>query len=1168
MPYEKHMRILSFAFIFLITLTFQLAFGQSIKTGAEAQNQIHGAELIRTHPNSQIPSFVRYHSSKRPRSSEFLSQLQAQLKLDSKMQMILIQQQEDHLGFTHYKYQQQFNQIPVEFTSWSVHVRNGLVESQSGFIHTSIPAGAPTPQITTGQAIQYAVNHIGAQVYKWEIASEEAHIKHEQNNPEATYYPQPELVYVPGGSDFSSDQYHLAYKMNIYAHSPLSRQIIYVNASNGNIERTIEQIHHSDVPGTAITAYSGIRTIIADSTGPGNFRLREYSRGNGVETFNMQQGTTHSNAVDFTDADNYWNNVNPQFDQYATDAHWGAEMTYDYFLVEHNRNSIDNMGFTLKSYVHFDNGYNNAFWDGQRMTYGDGNGAPLTSIDIAGHEITHGLTSNTADLIYSQESGALNESFSDIFAVTIEKYGRPNNWNWLLGEDLGSPLRSLSNPNSVGDPDTYFGNNWASLTGGDNGGVHTNSSVQNYWFHLLSDGGAGTNDNGDAYNITGIGIEDAADVAFRNLTIYLTPSSNFADARFFAIQSAIDLFGACTPNVGTVTDAWYAVGVGQPYVPYTLASFSVGQNTSCTAPFTVNFQNNSINGQTYTWNFGDGNTSTQANPTHTYTSMGSYQVTLNADGGACGVDDTIQPGFIVISDTLPCIVSLPAQGIATTQTSCTGIVYDDGGPQANYSANSNSRITISPAGAQSVTITFPHFDIEPGQGNSCNFDYIRIYDGPNVSSPVIDTYCNNNIPSTVTSTTGSVTVEFYSDGGLELSGFEMHWQCNLPNTPPKPNFANNIDSTCSGDIVFTDLSSNNPTSWLWDFGDGQTSTAQNPTHHYANSGTYSVSLTATNAFGNQQVTKSNLVTITYVGMPTATSTTVCPGNSDTLIATSNGLSRWFDDQYDLNPVFVGDTFITPALSSTTSFYLEQETQSPSQFLGPVDNSIGPGGNFNGDQSLVFDVQQAIILESVEVYAAGGGIRNIELRDAAGTVIDTANVFVGSGQQTVNLNFEILPGTGYQLGVAVGSQPALYRNNTGASFPYTIANMAAITGSTASAGYYYFFYNWKIKELTCLSPRIAVDALVDICASVNENDLANNISIYPNPTQSEFNIVIPSNLLDTGLKATIINSLGQVVTTTPLQTEKTLIHTSSWAKGIYLIQIPLNGQVTTYRLIVD
>jgi len=131
----------------------------------------------------------------------------------------------------------------------------------------------------------------------------------------------------------------------------------------------------------------------------------------------------------------------------------------------------------------------------------------------------------------------------------------------LVGEDIGVTLRSMSNPKAYGDPDTYLGTNWATGTG-DNGGVHTNSGVQNFWYYLLANGGSGTNDNGDSYNITPLGIFDAGAVAFRNNTVYLWSNSQYADARFYAIQSAIDLFGACSPEVVTTTDAWYAVGVG------------------------------------------------------------------------------------------------------------------------------------------------------------------------------------------------------------------------------------------------------------------------------------------------------------------------------------------------------------------------------------------------------------------------------------------------------------------------------------------------------------------------------------------------------------------------------------------------------------------------------
>ena len=192
----------------------------------------------------------------------------------------------------------------------------------------------------------------------------------------------------------------------------------------------------------------------------------------------MNQGDVYGNAVDFTDTDNNWNNVNTNLDEYATDAHWGAEMTYDYYLNNHGRNSIDDNGLALKSYIHYQAGPNpffNAFWNGNWMTYGDGNGnnvTPLTSMDIAAHEVTHGLTQHTASLIYQGESGALNESFSDIFGTCIENFARPSNWNWTLGEDIGTIFRSMSNPNTFNDPDTYMGTYWIPTdTVFDNGGV-------------------------------------------------------------------------------------------------------------------------------------------------------------------------------------------------------------------------------------------------------------------------------------------------------------------------------------------------------------------------------------------------------------------------------------------------------------------------------------------------------------------------------------------------------------------------------------------------------------------------------------------------------------------------------------------------------------------------
>jgi hypothetical protein len=363
----------------------------------------------------------------------------------------------------------------------------------------------------------------------------------------------------------------LAYKLDLYAHEPMGRRLYFIDAETGAVLGKREIMHNVNTIGTAVTAYSGTRTIGVDSLSPGSFRLRETTRGLGIQTFNLNKGTSYGSATDFTDADNYWNNVNTAKDQYATDAHWGAEMTYDYFKNTYGRNSINNAGFAIKSYVHYSNNYFNAFWDGSRMTYGDGNSTdnykPLTSLDVCGHEIAHGLTSYTANLNYSYESGALNEGFSDIFGTAIEFFASPSTANWLIGESFYT-IRSMSNPNAYGQPDTYKGTGWATGSS-DNGGVHTNSGVLNFWFYLLSQGGSGTNDKSFAYSVTGIGISKAAAIAYRTLTVYLTSTSQYANARTYSLQAATDLYGASSAEVVQVGNAWDAVGVGTIVPPPT-----------------------------------------------------------------------------------------------------------------------------------------------------------------------------------------------------------------------------------------------------------------------------------------------------------------------------------------------------------------------------------------------------------------------------------------------------------------------------------------------------------------------------------------------------------------------------------------------------------------------
>jgi bacillolysin len=508
--------------------------------------------------------------------------------------------EKDMLGMEHYRYQQTYNGIPVEHAVYVVHVISGKISSQNGSWVKDFPAELKTtPALSKTTALNKAMAFIGAKEYKWQVPAEEAFIKQEQNDRNATFFPKGELVLYSGENEIEPGALRLAYKFDIYAHYPASRQIVFVDAQNGKILGKRELIHTTNATGTAVTAYSGTQTITTDNTGT-TYRLRETGRGNGIQTLNMKTaGTNYASAVDFTDADNNWNNVNTNKDQYATDAHWGAEKTYDYYFTKYNRNSIDNAGFALKNYVHVNlvaQGYPdnvNAFWDGSRMSYGDGNSsyAPLTALDIAGHEITHGLTENTSSLNYSNESGAMNEGFSDIFGTAIEFYARPTRANWTIGEDIGASFRSMSNPNQFSQPDTYQGTYWYTGTA-DNGGVHTNSGVLNFWFYLLSQGGSGTNDKGTAYSVTGLGIDKAAAIAFRTNTVYLVSTSNYAAARTYAIKSAEDLYGVGSNEANQTSCAWAAVGVGTCGVtstcnaPTGLASSAI-TNTSATVSWTA-----------------------------------------------------------------------------------------------------------------------------------------------------------------------------------------------------------------------------------------------------------------------------------------------------------------------------------------------------------------------------------------------------------------------------------------------------------------------------------------------------------------------------------------------------------------------------------------------------
>ncbi len=296
-----------------------------------------------------------------------------------------------------------------------------------------------------------------------------------------------------------------------------------------------------------------------------------------------------------------------------------------------------------------------------------------------------------------------------------------------------------------------------------------------------------------------------------------------------------------------------------------------------------------------------------------------------------------------------------------------------------------------------------------------------------------------------------------------------------PPSTPTANFEADPLTSCSGDIDFTDLSTGAATAWAWDFGDGNSSTTQNPSHTYANAGTYDVTLIASNTNGADTLTKTSYITITAGSSapPVVTNDFFCPPGSATLTATGTGNLNWYDTTGTL--VFTGPSFTTPTLTTTTTYFVENENLATTYNVGPTDNSIGGGGYFDFAQSLVFDVFQDFVLKSVWVDAGSNGNRDVEIRDAtSGALLSTTTVFIPAGQSRVNLNIFLSPGS-YTIG---GDNMDLFRNNNGPyAYPFTVPNVVEITGSTANnpVNFYYFFYDWEVETLACTSSQVPVTA---------------------------------------------------------------------------------------------
>ncbi|PWS41542.1 peptidase M4 family protein [Streptomyces sp. ZEA17I] len=318
--------------------------------------------------------------------------------------------------------------------------------------------------------------------------------------------------------------------------------------------------------------YSGEVEITTTRTDAG-FELTDGERG-GHKTYDLDQGSSGTGALVTDDDDTWGDGTAGNRQTAAVDAHYGAAKTWDFYKSALGRDGIRGDGQAAYSRVHYGKAYVNAFWDDSCfcMTYGDGEGdkKPLTSLDVAGHEMTHGLTSATADLNYSGESGGLNEATSDILGTSVEFFAdnASDAGDYLIGEMIdingdGTPLRYMDQPSKDGSSADYWDENLGDLD------VHHSSGVANHFFYLLAEGSGKKTVNGvdydsptaDGSTLTGIGREKAYQIWYKALSVYMTSTTDYAGARVATEKAATDLFGADGEELKAVSATWAAVNV-------------------------------------------------------------------------------------------------------------------------------------------------------------------------------------------------------------------------------------------------------------------------------------------------------------------------------------------------------------------------------------------------------------------------------------------------------------------------------------------------------------------------------------------------------------------------------------------------------------------------------
>ncbi|MDB4438823.1 M4 family metallopeptidase [bacterium] len=493
-------------------------------------------------------------AAKHVSKSQFFETYKSELGISEYTSFRKVKSFKSKSNFTTVKYKQYFRDLEVVGGNYTLHLLGDKTQKASGnllpFVNVSTTPSLSFDEVKThiSSQLEQSMNELG---YWLKLSEIKVH-----------YYNKGLKVIDAAYPDFSGE-YQLAYNVEAvsYDDSPFNENV-FISAHTGKLINHFSNIHVHNSPGVVKTRYYGEQNVTIDSLASDEYYLRDFSRGDGVITLDGDLDVYQNNSK-------YWDLENENQDEVAGDLHYCASSFYDMMNDHFDWSGIDGEGGELITVAHAGGKFLvNAYWDGVRARFGNGDCdrySPLTTLDIVGHEFAHGLTDYTSDLVYRNESGALNESMSDIFGKALEYYYDNANFNWLIGdrirlnEDI-NVIRSMEDPTVRNDAKFYKGDFWWTSTG-DNGGVHSNSGVLNHWFYLLVNGEQGINEIGESYNISAVSFDDAMQIVFNMQRVYLTENSNYYDALMAAVESAKDLYGENSTQHLSVVEAWNAVGL-------------------------------------------------------------------------------------------------------------------------------------------------------------------------------------------------------------------------------------------------------------------------------------------------------------------------------------------------------------------------------------------------------------------------------------------------------------------------------------------------------------------------------------------------------------------------------------------------------------------------------